>query len=194
PHVALRVPGLFAYSAHVATDRSAHVYLQRTDGSPPREIHNDDHRGDVQDLSPDGKRILYQRFLSENDRVLFEVDVATGRLSRLYPPEGTHVAIRSADYSADGRRIFVAAADEGHPAWLVALDRSGKPSARYDETENPTALIDQVGVSPTGDRLAILIGAGNHSFVRILDARTLRPLAKVEAGLRGAVIGGFRAV
>jgi len=192
PHVARRVPGLFAYSAHVATDRTAHVYLQRADGSPPREVYHDTFSGNVQDVSPDGRRLLYERFISHSDAVVFELDVATGKLARLYPPEGEHVQINSVDYAADGRRVLVAAADEGHPSWLVALDK-GKPGTRYEETENPTATIGGTTVSPAGDRLAITIDAGNHSLIRILDAKTLRPLANVESGLGIALASGFRA-
>ena len=193
PHVALRVPGLFAYSAHVATDRTARIFLQRADGSPPREVYHDGFAGSVQDLSPDGKRVLYERFIAESDRVVFEIDVATGKPTRLYPPEGEHVRIASADYAADGRHVLIAAADEAHPSWLAVLDRSGKPGARYEETENPTAMIESTNVSPAGDRLAITVGAGNHSLIRILDAKTLKPLANVESGLGDALATGFGA-
>jgi len=191
PHVAVRVPGLFAYSAHVATDRSAHIFLQRADGSPPREIYHDASSGWVQDLSPDGKRVLFQRFIAESDRVLFELDVAGGKLTRLYPPEGEHLLIARAEYTPDGRHVLVAAADEAHPSWLVVLDRAGKPGPRYEEAENPTAMIASTAVSPAGDRLAITVDAGNHSLVRILDARTLKPLAKVDSGLGNAFVTGW---
>src|SRR5262249_12515903 len=109
------------------------------------------------------------------------------------PPAGRTVRRRGAPYSAAGGRVFVAAAEEGRPATLLALDReTGRAAARYEETAIPTGTIDP-DVSPTGDWVAIAVDAGNHSEVRILDARTLRLHKTVATGHVAAGLGPFRA-
>ena len=46
-------------------------------------------------------------------------------------------------------------------------------------------IVESVAASPRGDRLAIEVDAGDHSEARILDARTLKVIAKVSAPLGG---------
>jgi len=193
PNVARGVPGLFSYSANLVSDRTARVFVQRADGSP-REVYRDPTSGTAIDMTPDGRHILFSQFRAQNERVLFEIDVASGKARRLYPAEGRTLLVSGAAYSADGRRIFVAAAEEGRPAWLVTLDRrTGRELKRYEEKDVPTGTIEDLQVSPRGDRLVMAVDAGNHSEVRLLDARSLRPIRTLETGLGAAFPGPFRA-
>ena len=193
-NVARRVPGLFSYSANLVSERTARVFVQRADGSPAREVFRDPNSGTAIDMTPDGRHILFSQFRAQNERVLLEIDVASGKARRLYPAEGQSLLLSSAAYSADGRRIFVAAAEAGRPAWLVTLNRrTGREVARYEETQAPTGTIEDLHVSPRGDRIVIAVNAGNHSEVRLLDARTLRPIWTLETGPGAAFPGPFRA-
>ncbi|HTE54731.1 MAG TPA: prolyl oligopeptidase family serine peptidase, partial [Kofleriaceae bacterium] len=194
PNVARGVPGLFSYSANLVSDRTARVFVQRADGTPPREVYRDPRSGTAIDMTPDGRHILFSQFRSQNEQVLFEIEVASGKARRLYPAEGQTPLLSGAAYSADGRRIFVAAAVEGRPPWLVTLDRrTGREVGRYEEKKVPTGTIADLQVSPRGDRLVVAIDAGHHSEVRLLDARSLRPIRTVETGLGAAFPGPFRA-
>src|SRR6185295_9651847 len=87
PIVARRRDGFFAYSAHAQDDRAARLFVQSADGAP-REIYRDDSRGFLADVAPHGDRLLFIRFVSQNEQVLLVIDVATGRAARAFPPEG----------------------------------------------------------------------------------------------------------
>ena len=195
PFVGARAGGLMVYSAHSMTDRTARVFIQGTDGAPAaREIYTDPMSGSVADMAPDGKHVLYSRFRSENEREIFELDADTGAASRIYPPDGARLLVPVAKYSADGRRILVGVVQEGRPGAVIAIDRrTGKPTARYEETALATALIDDIEVSPAGDVIAITIDAGNRSAIRLLDARTLKARRTVDTGLSAGSTGPFRA-
>jgi acetyl esterase/lipase len=174
PQVARDEPNLFAYAAHAPSSERTRLFVQRLDGAPPREFFADDRGGDLADLSPDGTRALYERRNADQDAVLFEVEVKTGKATRLYPPEGQPANLTSS-YSADAQRVFVATQLEGKNAELLALDRrTGKTLARYEEAIVPEGAIAGAVVSPKGDWIAIDVNGGNRFELRILDANTLQ--------------------
>jgi dipeptidyl aminopeptidase/acylaminoacyl peptidase len=106
---------------------------------------------------------------------------------------GPKVRIDSAAYDAEGKRAFAAVQGDGVPSRLYALGRHGAEVAHYDETIVPTASIGDLAVAPTGDRVALLIDAGHHSEIRLLDAKKLTLLKKVDMPLGAAGISNFRA-
>jgi dipeptidyl aminopeptidase/acylaminoacyl peptidase len=194
PAVARGVPGLFAYSANAVTDPAAKIFVQRADGSAPKEIHRDPQSGFVEDIAPDGRHVLFVQFRGQNDRTLFEIEVAGGQARRLFPPPGQRLLVSDPAYSADGRWVIAATGEEGRPSALVAIDRqSGRVVARYEETTIPTGQLELPQVSPAGDRVAVAVDAGNRSEVRVLDARTLRLERTVATGLGFATPAPFRA-
>jgi dipeptidyl aminopeptidase/acylaminoacyl peptidase len=92
--------------------------------------------------------------------------------------------VSNASFSADGSTIFVATDGGGEQALLLALDaKTLAEKGRYVEAKPATARIDDFVVSKAGDRLALLINAGNRSEVRLLDAKTLKPAATVAMPL-----------
>jgi dipeptidyl aminopeptidase/acylaminoacyl peptidase len=173
PQAARDVPELFAYAAHAPSSERTRLVVQRLDGTP-REFFSDDRGGTLAALAPDGTRALYEQRLAHEDAVLFEVEVKTGKATRLYPPEGQPANVTAA-YSADAERAFVATQLEDKNAELLAIDRkTSKTLARYEETLIPAGAIAGVLVSPRGDWVAIDVNGGNRFEVRILDAQTLR--------------------
>lgn len=69
PNVARRVPGLFSYSANLVSDRTARVFVQRADGSAPREVYRDPTSGAAIDMTADGRHIRFSQFRAQNERV-----------------------------------------------------------------------------------------------------------------------------
>jgi dipeptidyl aminopeptidase/acylaminoacyl peptidase len=180
PIVARLQPDRFAYSAHATSDEKTRVFVQRLDAGPAREVYADARGGELADVSPDGRRGLFTRFNSDQDSVVFEVDLATGRSKRIFPPERspTHAI---GVYSTSGDRVLVTTQAEGRPAELLSIDpKRGAIVERYQENLLPNGAIERVVVSPTGNRLAIVIDGGNHDELRILDARTLHLLRTIE--------------
>lgn len=193
PHVARASVGFFAYSAHATSDEKTRIFVQTAgDAALPREIHADPKGGNVVDVTPDGWRVLFRRFNAQHDAVLLEIGVARGEATRLYPPEGVAAPISAAAYSANGDRVLLATQAEGKPPELLTIDRAtGKTQARYQEATLVNGSIEQVLVSPSGDRVAIMVDGGNHSELRILDARSLRLERTVKTVLGAAFLGAF---
>jgi dipeptidyl aminopeptidase/acylaminoacyl peptidase len=182
PLVARNKNGLFAYSAHAQQERTVRVFVQTADGAP-REIHKDDAGGYLADVAPEGDRVLFMRFVSENEQVLFVVDTKTGKATRAYPADGT-VKVSAAAFTADGKGLFVARQDAARPARLVLLDAATlKERAHYDETAIPTGTIAEIEPSPTGDRIAFVVDAGNRTELRLADPKTLGVERTAKTGL-----------
>jgi dipeptidyl aminopeptidase/acylaminoacyl peptidase len=135
-------------------------------------------------VSRDGRWGLWDQVRTDSDCTLFLLDLAKGTAVPIYPmPNGPvgKVTVWEGRFSPDGKRIYVATDAGGDRPLVLALDASGQELARY---AHPTpAEIDQVAVAKTGDRIALSLGAGNHTEVRLLDAVTLRPAASVELPL-----------
>jgi dipeptidyl aminopeptidase/acylaminoacyl peptidase len=183
-------PASFFYSAASPSSPASTLYKQAVAGGEPKAVYVDPAPTFGADVDPSGAHVLMIRIASLSEQTLLEVDVASGKARTVYPPEGKKAAISAAAYAADGKRIFVASDDGGETSALHALDAATlTPKAAYRVADPSTASIESVQVSRRGDRIAIVIDAGNHSEARILDARSLVLQRKVDAPL-GAITGG----
>ena len=171
-----RASGWFAYTSHVLADQTTHVFVQEVEG-PPREIYHDDQVGFLTDITADGSHVLMIRNLSDDSQVALSIDSATGAATRLYPPEGEIVAIADAEFAADGQSAVVASDHAGRPMRVLRLDLSGAELAHYDERDAPVAANAGVHPSPAGDRVLAVLNAGDHTELRVLDARDLHLIA-----------------
>ena len=142
--------------------------------------------------SDDGAHALLVRFVSPTDQIVFDVDVAQGKSKRVYPPEGKAAGVTSCDYSADGKRIFLATDGGGADNVLLALDATTyAEKGRYVQDRPKTASISEMLVSPKGDRIAIGVDAGNKNDVRLLDAQTLKVTTDVKLPLGATFLSSF---
>ena len=158
-----------------------------TAAGPAREVYRDAKPGFLTAVSRDGKQGLFLRYPSRSENHLLRIDLASGKTKELYPGSGK-VSIEDAQFSPDGRTVYVATDGGGEQAWLLALDAdSGKEKARYVERDPPIALISGIDVAKKGGAVALTIDAGNRSEIRILDSGTLQPRAKVSMPLSGLV-------
>jgi dipeptidyl aminopeptidase/acylaminoacyl peptidase len=187
-------PDLMVYSLHKSTEASTAVVVQGISAGEPKVVYSDPAPGETTDVTADGSRVLFVRFVSANEIILFEIDVKSGKTARVFPAEGKKAAIQAARYAADGKRIYVATDDGGEAAYLLSLEpKTFAVKERYKEENPGTALVGDVAVSPKGDKLALVIDAGNHSELRVLDAKTLTPKVKPEAPLGLMALGKFTA-
>ena len=185
-------PSLMLYSASRTTNPSSMLFIQSLTDDASKLIYTNPNPGGLSDVSPDATRALFVEWHSPDDVVLLEVDVESGKARRVYPDAGKKVGIFSANYSADGRGIYVTT-DEGiESSVLLALDRrTNREVARYVNDAPATAPMNAV-VSPAGDRVAVRIDAGNHGQVRILNSKTLALERKVGVPLGDVGVGAFR--
>ncbi|HVF58411.1 MAG TPA: prolyl oligopeptidase family serine peptidase [Thermoanaerobaculia bacterium] len=193
PFVADGMPDRMVFSARRHAEPTTTVYVQAlTPGEPARDVYTEPIFGTLADLRRDGRQAIYVRIPTGTENTLLLLDLETGKARELYPPQGRKVAVHNASFSPDGRRVYVATDGGGEEALLLALDaESGRELARYVESDPPTAAITGLFASKAGERLAILVDAGDHTEVKVLDAATLRPQAKVDLPLGSGAIGDF---
>jgi len=148
-------PSLMLYSASRTTSPSSMLFMQSLTGGAPRLIYKNPNPGGLSDVSPDGTRALFVEWHSPDDVVLLEVAVGSGKARRVYPAVGKKVGIFSANYSADGRRTYVAT-DEGveSSVFLAFEVPTNREVARYVNDEPSTAPMNAL-VSPVGDRVVV---------------------------------------
>ena len=190
--VADLAPDTIYYSARRISDASSAVYAAPAAApGPVREVFRDAKPGFLSDVSRDGKSGIFLRYPTRSENYLVRLDLVSGSARTLFPESGK-VSIFDARFSPDGRTIYVATDGGGEQALLLALDsESGKEKARYVEKNPPVATLSELAVAKTGDSLAMLVDAGNHTEVRLLDARTLRPRAKVAMPLGQGNVSEF---
>ena len=168
-------PELMVYMQHPVVDPSSELVVQSVATGEPKIVYRDPLPAYAADVTADGSRALVLHVVSQNDVSVLDVDLASGAARRIYPAQGTKEGIRVAAYSSDGKRAFVAT-DAGTDRALVrAVDiATGTVVETYEETNPKTAIISTMYASPTGDRVSVLVDAGSHTEVRILDARKLK--------------------
>jgi dipeptidyl aminopeptidase/acylaminoacyl peptidase len=185
-------PDTMYFSARRISEASSAVYAAPLGSpGPAREVYRDDKPGELTDVSRDGKRALFIRFPTISENYVVQVDLVSGATRTLYPESGK-VTINDARFSPDGSTVYVATDGGGEQAWVLALDaESGKEKARYVEKNPAIATLDTIAVAKTGGALALLVDAGNHTELRLLDANTLQPRARVAMPLGQGFLSDF---
>jgi dipeptidyl aminopeptidase/acylaminoacyl peptidase len=189
-------PDTMVYTTHESHSPASQLVVQGISAGEPRVVYEDPAPANGTDVTADGRRALLLRFNSASDFVVLEVDTAgpaSGKAAtRIYPPEGTKATVSQAAYSPDGRVVYVATDEGKEGGALVAVDAKTRAvRARYALGDPPTAIVANAFVSPAGDRIAVLVDAGNHDEIRILDARTLALQRKLPTPLGLAGVGSF---
>ena len=185
-------PSVMLYSAARTTSPTSMLFIQSIAGGAPRLVYTNPRPGGLADVTSDGARALFVDYRSNDDLVLLQVDVASGKTRRVYPSAEKKVGIFSAAYSPDGRRIYITTDEGAESSVLLGLDAStGRELARYISDSPPKAPMSAL-VSPAGDRVAVGIDAGNHGEVRIVDAKTLALERSVNVPLGDVRVGAFR--
>jgi dipeptidyl aminopeptidase/acylaminoacyl peptidase len=183
-------PDIMIYSVRTATDPGSSLVVQSLAQGEPRVVYTDPVAAAAVDVTADGSRALMIRE-TPNGRDLIEVEIESGTHRPLTTPDGLAGHVKAAAYAADGLRVYVASAREGEAFALRALELTSlREVARYSPPSAAETMISSIVVSPRGDHIAIDIGSGDHSTVRILDATTLAlprdvqtPLGSVSVGL-----------
>ncbi|HEX8698506.1 MAG TPA: prolyl oligopeptidase family serine peptidase [Myxococcaceae bacterium] len=184
-------PDTVYFSARRMNEASSAVYAVPLAGGTPKQILRDEKPGFLTDVSRDGKQGLFERYLSGSENYLQHVDLATGKTRLLYPQSGK-VTIFNAQFSPDGKTVYVATDGGGQQSLVLALDAAtGKEMARYAEKNPVTATIGGMAITKAGDTLALGLDAGNRSEIRLLDAKTLKPRAQVTMPLGQGGIQDF---
>ena len=199
PILPRRRDDVMLYSAASQTDPATTLYVQsiapsaRTGDSPggaERAVYTQPLPGALVDVTADGTHALMAEFHADDDIVLSEIDIATGKARRVFPAADKHAGLTSAGYAPDGGTIYISGDRDGASA-LVALDAASlaeRAVYRDPIASSPLSFL----VSPAGDTLALDVDAGTHNLIRILDAHTLAARGDVQTPLGEILLGSFR--
>ncbi len=179
------VPDTVFYSARASKTPGPTVYsLALRAGAAPIARYTDAAAGELFDVSPDGTRGLLRRTRSSSDASLVVIDFASGNANEIYPRKGKTERVSQANFSPDGRAVYLTTDGGGEGSIMLAIDaKTGAERARYEETSPPTGRIDDFWLSRDGKYVAAVVDAGNHAQMRILDQKTLKPGAPVSMPL-----------
>ena len=188
--VVARRKNVIVYAGAASNERAERIFVQSVEGGEPRVVYTDPFPAVVVDVDPQGTQALFIRTVGISERLLFQVDLVSGRATRMYPEEGRKITVTDAAFSSDGKRIFIGTDDGTDAAHVLAIDAGSVAGtapppikARFKEEHFAAASIEHIVASEVGDKLAVTINAGNRSEVRILDARTLKKIVDVRTPL-----------
>jgi dipeptidyl aminopeptidase/acylaminoacyl peptidase len=175
-------PQRLFYTARKMSEATSTLYEASTErAESPKVIYTDPKPTFLSDMSRDGSQSLLIRYPSRSENYLLLVDTASGQARTLFPASG-RVSIARAVFSPDAQRVLVATDEGGERQHLLALDvTTGKEVARHSEPAQ--VVIQDVIVPKHGATLAIAVQAGDHSEVRLLNAKSLASRAKLALPL-----------
>jgi dipeptidyl aminopeptidase/acylaminoacyl peptidase len=137
----------------------------------------------VGDWSPDGRSLVVQEYESINRSHLWMVDVASGARTPLTARGADSVAYGGAEFSADGRSLYITTDAGGEFLRLARMDL---------QTRRVTPLtagipwdVDEFDVAPDGRTVAFVANEEGISRLYLLDAATgrHRPVAGIPVGV-----------
>jgi dipeptidyl aminopeptidase/acylaminoacyl peptidase len=126
----------------------------------------------VADWSPDGTKLLVEKFESAVRSSLYLADAATGAKTRLTPE--TDASYHTAQFSADGRGVYLLTNENSDLERLAYMDLGTRkieilrPDLRWD--------VDHLRITLDGKRLAYLTNEDGWGVLHIMDTGTRRDL------------------
>ncbi|TVR53086.1 MAG: S9 family peptidase [Puniceicoccaceae bacterium] len=179
--------GRFAYTGTGRNGRDFDIYVRELEGSLPREpVFAGGGLWWIREWSPDGDRLLINRYVSVTESMAYVLDVATGE-ARPVLESVEPVSVGAAAFAPDGRSVLVAADFGGE------FRRLHRVNLANGETIPLTADLDwdvaAVEVSPKTGDIAFTTNRGGFSEIFLIDGRSgeRRSLPGIPAG----VIGGL---
>ncbi len=141
----------------------------------------------IANWSHDHKKLLLHEFLSANESRLHLLDLDSGRIDPLTPPGGEKVAWGESAFAKDDRSVLGLSDQGSEFSRLVRLDLASK--AVEVLTKDLAWDIEDMAVSPSGDRIAIVSNEDGISVLRILDSQTgaLMSQPKLPVGVIGSL-------
>jgi len=137
----------------------------------------------IADFAPDGKRALVGNYVSVNESNLFELDLASGKMTLLTPRGREKVSYGEARYAPDGR--IWATSDAGSDKQRLGILDGGKfrpvgPAEAWD--------VDSFDIAADGSFIAYVTNEAGASKLKLLDPATGKLIG--EPTLPQGVIGG----
>lgn len=158
-----------AFSSTRRNGASFDIYLIDADGeSEPRVILEYDAANYVRSFSPDGRTLLFARHLVSRANGLHLIDLESGAVRSL--TERDDEALHTyAEWTHDGSGLFVAT-DRGRD--FLGLAHIDVATGALSWLFTPDWDVDELSLSPDGERLAFTVNAGGESHLFLRHVRT----------------------
>ena len=139
------------------------------------------------DWSPDDKKLLVFEFISANESYLWLLDIASKEWKLLTPKGEEKVSYSGAQFSSDGKGIYVATDKESEFQRLAYLDLTTGQHTYL--TSHICWDVDSFEMSDDGKSIAFITNEDGVDTLRLLDTRTRKekPLPKLPLGLIGGL-------
>jgi dipeptidyl aminopeptidase/acylaminoacyl peptidase len=139
------------------------------------------------DTSPDGKWIVANEVVSNDETYIWVINVQTGDKRTLTPRDGPKAPWSNARFSGDGKRIY-AISDRGGD--LSRIWRCDLTSGEWTAVTSASDNIDSFAFSPDGAQIAVVVDRGAEQELEVLDVGTMKPrsLPGLPKGLFGELM------
>jgi dipeptidyl aminopeptidase/acylaminoacyl peptidase len=168
------------------TDSDIYVMDPRTPGSDRLVAQVEGGGWSIADFSIDGKTALILNRKSINNAIVYELDLASGKLKAI-AGEKAEVSYVAPHYAPDGK-IWVTSSVASDFLQLGTLDRTGRFTPKSTE---PKWDVSDYAIAPDGSFIAYAINEAGISRLRVMDLATgvTRPVTGLPAGVIPYSIG-----
>jgi dipeptidyl aminopeptidase/acylaminoacyl peptidase len=142
----------------------------------------------VEDWSPDGRRVAVTEYISINRTRLWLVDVGSGKKSLLTPEEsGDTVAWFNPRFSSDGRAMYLTTDRGSEFSRLSVMDLASRKLTPLTAGINWDVV--EFEPSQDGNTIAFIVNEGGVSKLYLLNTRgrSIRPVPSIPLGLIGGL-------
>lgn len=176
----------YASTRRNGADRDLYVMDPREPATDRRVFEASGGGWGVADWSPDDRTLLVMEYVSINESHLWTIDVATGGRRELTPRTQRGISHGGAQFSPDGRGIFVTTDRDFEFQRLAYIDRASLRT-EYLTTGIPHD-VENFSISDDGRRLIFTTNENGLSRVYLMEVETRRftPVQNLPVG----VIGG----
>ena len=176
----------FVYNSTRRTGKDTDIWLMdATNPSSDRMLLQLEGGGwNVQDWSPDNKKILLHEGISANQSYLWLVDVGTGEKKLLTPKGGAdEIAYGSAHFSKDGKGIYVSTDRDSEFHRLAYIDLATMQPAYL--TSDIKWDVEEFDVSEDGKTIAFVANEDGVGKLYVMEtgSRKFHPVAGVPTGV-----------
>ena len=156
----------FSTTRRNGTDTDVHVMAPGLAASAP--VVEREGNWSALDWSPDGARLLVQKFISANQTELYVADVASRALTRFHPADQP-IAFGGARFARDGKGVYYTS-DENSEFQTLRYEEFAGGARRALSADIPWD-VEELELSDDGRTLAFTVNAGGLSELHLRDLK-----------------------
>ncbi|MEO8365314.1 MAG: prolyl oligopeptidase family serine peptidase [Pseudoxanthomonas sp.] len=183
--------GLMAYTSTARNGTDRDVWLRDTRAGTTRALVTAGGSWSAMDFSPDGKRLLVMKYVSANESVPGEVDIASGKLE-LFPVDGGKAAFGGFRFAPGGEAAYFISDEpfEGKASEFKTLRFHDPASGKLLQLSGEIPWdVEDMDIAADGKHLAFVTNEDGIGKLHVLSLPDNRPVELPALPL--GVIGGI---